>query len=207
MKTIKKNYTALKTALAVFLSFLLFFGVSWGYLETTLKKNEASVDTKDYTVPYQSTPDNCGILLQTPLERRWLIYLDFENEQLMILQASPLSSDATEHLGYPIDYHINADFELISGLIDRVGGVELKIDGTTLRYTGVQVSDLLCSDDRNDVKKQVFSAFFENISKNGFSKGDFVYIIDNSETDLTMPVCFDWPKRLEQMCRGVSFVN
>ena len=207
MKKNKKDYTALKTAFVVFFCFLLFFGGSWAYLEMTLKSNESSVDTKDYTVPYDSAPDNCGLLLEAPLESRWLIFLDFEKERIMILEASALKSDSTEHLGYSVDYRIGADYELIAAVIDRVGGIELNIDGTHLRYTGVQVCDLLCSNDSKEIQKQVFLAFFENVSKNGFSKNDFAYIMDNSDTDLTMPVCFDWPQRLSQMCRSVSFVN
>lgn len=172
-----------------------------------LKKHEASVDTKDYTVPYSTAPDNCGLLLCAPLERQWLIYLDFEDEQIMVLEGFDIKSDSLEHLGYPIDYSIDADYEVIGEVIDRTGGVELSIDGATLRYTGVQVCDLLCSDNAEDIERQVLAAFFKNISKNGFSKSDFAYIIDNSDTDLTVPVCFDWPQRLRQMCRSVSFVN
>ena len=207
MKKNKKDYTALKTAFVVFFCFLLFFGGSWAYLEMTLKSNESSVDTKDYTVPYDSAPDNCGLLLEAPLESRWLIFLDFEKERIMILEASALKSDSTEYLGYSVDYRIDADYELIAEIIDRVGGLELNINGTLLRYTGVQVCDLLCVNCSKDTKKQIFSTFFEKVSKNGFSKNDFAYVIDNSDTTLTMPICFDWPQRVSQMCRNISFVN
>lgn len=207
MKDKKRSYTTLKTAFVIFFSLVLFLGISWGYLEITLKKNEESVDTKDYTIPYESIPDNCGLLLQTPLESQWLIYLDFEDEQITVLEASRIKSDFKEYLGYSIDYRIDADYELIAGVIDRVGGIELNVDGTTLRYTGIQVCDLLCCNSYENIKRQVLSEFLYNISKKGFSKNDFAYIIDNSDTDLTVPACFDWPQRLSQMCRSVSFVN
>lgn len=207
MKKNKKNYTALKTAFVVFFCFLLFFGCSWAYLEMTLKNNQSSVDTKDYTVPYESVPDNCGLLLVAPLDSRWLIYLDFEKERIMVLEATGIKSDSTEYLGYSVDYRVSIDYDLIAEIIDRVGGLELNIDGATMRYTGVQVCDLLCASCSKDIKQHIFLTFFENISKYGFSKNDFAYVIDNSDTNLTVPVCFDWPQRLSQMCRSVSFVN
>ena len=44
----------------------------------------------------------------------------------------------------------------------------------------------------------------EKISENGFSKDDFSYIIEYGNTDLTVPVCYDWEKYIKQMCSSVN---
>ena len=111
------------------------------------------------------------------------------------------------HLGYSIDYSITLDYDIIAGIIDRIGGIELESDGELLRYTGIQVVDLIYTNEPKDAARNIITAIFSAISKNGFSKSDFVYIIDNGNTDLTVPICFDWPLYIKALCRNFSFAN
>ncbi len=207
MKKRVKNRTALKTAFVVFFCFILFFGGSYAYLWSSLKDTRQPADTKDYNVPYNSVPDNCGILINAPLNQKWLIYLDFTDTVCTVISCNDIKRDAKTHLGYTVDYSITLDYDIISGIIDRIGGIEIETDGELLRYTGIQVVDLIYTNEENDIDRDIISAIFSAISKNGFSKSDFVYIIDSGNTDLTVPICFDWPSYMKSMCRNFSFAN
>ena len=136
-----------------------------------------------------------------------MIYLDFTDTVCTVISCDDINQDAEMHLGYSVDYSITLDYDVISGIIDRIGGIELETNGELLRYTGIQVVDLIYTNKENDIDRDIISAIFSSISKNGFSKSDFVYIIDSGNTDLTVPICFDWPLYMKSLCRNFSFVN
>ena len=207
MKKRGKNRTALKSAFVIFFCFIMFFGGSYAYLWSNLKETEKSADTKDFNVPYSSVPADCGLLINAPLNQKWLIYLDFTETVCTVISCDDIKQDAKMHLGYSIDYTITLDYDIIAGIIDRIGGIELESNGELLRYTGIQVVDLIYVNGENISARDIISAIFYAISKNGFSKSDFVYIIDNGNTDLTVPICFDWPLYIKSLCRNFSFAN
>ena len=93
------------------------------------------------------------------------------------------------------------------GIIDRIGGIDLTFEEETLRYTGSQVIECLLKDNTNKVKRQIISQIFEKISKNDFSKDDFVYIIENSKTNLRLIDCIYWIGYLKDMSATVNFIE
>ncbi len=207
MKKTKKNRTVLKTAFVIFFCFILFFGGSYAYLWGSLNQNQQAADKKEYKVPYNSIPVNCGILVNAPSDRKWLFYLDFTDTNCTVISCDDIKQDTKTHLGYTVDYNVTLDYDTVSGIIDRIGGIELEYEGERLRYTGIQAVDLLYMQDSDDIARDIIIAIFGAISKNGFSKSDFVYIIDSGNTDLTVPVCFDWPQYISALCRNFSFAN
>lgn len=196
-----------KIALITFLSGAIFFGVAYAYLDYNLNEAVEDTDQKDYTVPYVRTPENCGIALVFPENSATLVYLDFEGECIRLLDIENFDPTRPEYYGYTADYTVQIGYELIEGVVDRVGGIELEYQGQKSRYTGVQVIDIIAYDSGQDIKRQIILQIFNKISKNSFSKDDFVYIIENSESNLSFVDCIDWIDYIKDMSGRVNFIN
>lgn len=185
----------------------MFFGVAYAYLQHHIKSESADVDQKDYTVPYNHTPESCGLAFLFPDNSATLVYLDFDEENIRLLDIEDFDPTRPEYYGYTADYTVHTSYELIEGIIDRVGGIDIEQDGEVLRYTGVQVIDLISYGRGEDIKRQILLQIFDKISKNSFSKDDFVYIIENSESNLSFVDCIYWLDYLKSMSGRVNFVN
>lgn len=184
----------------------MFAAVSYFYLKLNFSDDSADVDKKDYTVPYEKMPENSGVAFVLPNNSAVLVYLDFENVCMQILNIEKFGIQ-TEYYGYTADYTVELSYELIGGIIDRVGGINLEIDGEILRYTGVQVIDLISSGKASMIKQQLITQIFEQISKNKFSREDFVYIIEKSKSDLSIIDCIYWLEYIDDISGRVNFVN
>lgn len=200
-----------KTVFSIIFAGLVFFAGAYLYLTaaTGVTENQMNADAKDMTVPYSpSYPDNAGLLTVFPDNSAALIYLDFSEQRIYTALMDEYTEGVSEYLGYDISHTVFADYSLISGITDRVGGLELELNGEKLRYTGVQITDYLSrTPATNELKRQLISLIFERISKNGFSRDDLVYIIENSDTDLTVPDCFEWPAFISDMALRAVFIN
>ncbi len=200
----KKSF---KLALIVSLCTMIFCLSAYGYLKYKLQSNNNTADAKDYTVPYEYKPESKGILLTLPDSSALLLYFDFKSGSSYAVNIESPSLESTELYGYPVDFKMEADYDLIAGIIDRVGGIELTVDNETYRWTGIQIKQLLAQSRTKISKKEIINTIFEAISKNGFTKSDFVYIIDNSNTNLTVPDCFYWDTQMREICSRLIFVN
>ena len=196
-----------KLALITFLSTAIFFGAAYAYLDYSLKNATTNIDKKDFSVQYDRTPQNCGIALVFSDNSAALVYLDFKEVCVRILDVESYDSTRPEYNGYTADYTISVSYELVEGIIDRVGGINIEKDNECYRYTGAQVIDLIAYGRVDNIKKQILKQVFDKISKNSFSKEDIVYIIENSESNLSFVDCIDWIDYLKDMCRRVEFVN
>ncbi len=182
----------------------IFFSSAFLYLKSELKKNKAA-DRKTESEPYYTVPTNSGMLFKLPSGGGCLVYLDFEN--LCIKSVFTENSNILRWGEFTVDYTVNADYPFIAGIIDRVGGICLESGGKQLRYTGALAVELLSETaDTSDLERKILSGIFEAISKNGFSKDDFVYIIENGNTDLLVPDCFYWQEYMKEMA-GSAEVN
>lgn len=185
---------------------MIFFGVSYAYLDYNLSK-VADTDQKDYTVPYNRAPENCSVVFVYPDNTATLVYLDFAKENIRLVNISNYDPACPEYYGYSADYNVKISYDLIEGIIDRVGGIDITHNNEQFRYTGVQVIDLIAYGSVDDIKKQILTQIFNKISKNSFSKDDMVYIIENSEGNLSFIDCIDWLDYLENMSNRISFIN
>lgn len=189
------------------LSLILFFGVAYAYLHYNFNNATTDADQKDYTVPYERRPQNCGIAFVYPNSSATLVYLDFENTCIRLLDLNDFSENQKYYRGYSADYSVKTSYELIEGLVDRVGGVNIEYGGELLRYTGVQVIDLISNGCGAEIKNQILAEIFKQISKNNFSKEDFVYIIENSESNLSIIDCIYWLDYIKDMSGKISFID
>lgn len=192
-----------KTALILFLAMSVFFGISYLYLYKNMQYESKSAEKSEENIPYYDTPQNCGVVFLLENSVNILIYLDFEKEISYIIDMG--GSVPKNDFGYTADYKIKLDYYTASSFIDRIGGIDIKTDGENLRYTGIQVCD--CVREDASFLPLVMKSVCEKISDVGISLEDLVFLIKNSDTDMTVPVCFYWPERLGSLFSNAIFVN
>lgn len=197
-----------KTALIIFISTVVFSASAYAYLYTSLKSDDSKADTKEESIPYYSLPYNCGVMFALPGGGGCLMYLDFEKSSVQVYFTDSYDRERIRYGDYTVDYTVKLDYELIAGIVDRVGGITMDIDGETLRLTGIQTVDIITeTPESDDIKRKIISQILLQISKNGFSKEDFVYIIENSGTDLLVPDCFYWQDYIAELCENAVILN
>ena len=182
-----------------------FFVLSgYFYLNDKIKPAENHTES----VPYSAeVPENTGVLLDIS-GNRTLFYFNFEDRTLSAVLIGENEKDNDNYFGYPVNFTVKGDYGLVAGIIDRIGGIELTENGETLRLTGVQVADMLTRTvDDGSLKREVISAAFSQIAKSGFERDCFVYIIENSKTDITVPDCYRWHEYMSELCRSGGIVN
>jgi len=187
------------------LCFIIFLAVGYAYLtsitNTEVQNNDIS------SVPYSSVPENTGVLFDIAGSAA-LFYLDFEGETVSIIYGDNALEYDTEIYGYPIDYTVNADYSLITHIVDSIGGIDLLISGEQLTLTGVQVTELLTTTtESQELSRNITEKIIERISQNGFLRQDLLYIIENSETNLTVPDCYYWSDNLQRLCKNSRVIN
>lgn len=203
----KKGF--LKGLVCFFLCSALFIGGSYAYLTNKTEKKTSKANEEKEGEPYaDNTPKNCGIILSMPDNSGILFYLDFLRLDITVCSVDDVESADKEYNGYPIDYHIYADYNLISGLIDRIGGIKFEQNGEMLRLTGVQAVSLLGNTTERVEKYKILKAVFETISESGLDKSDFVYIIQNCDsTELSLADCFYWSNYIKEMGANISIIT
>ncbi len=197
----------IKKVFIIFLCISLFLGLSYAYLYFNFNISTKAVDQKEDTVPYRNLPDNAGIAFILPDSSAVLMYLDFENNCINAVNIEKYDKTNTMYYGYTADFTVELDYTLISEIVDRVGGVDIEINGEIMRYTGVHIIDLISTDSGDELKLQIIDDVFSRISKNNFSKDDFLYIIENSNSNLTVVDCVYWLDYMDEMFSNINFVN
>ncbi|MBO4693182.1 MAG: hypothetical protein J5659_02150 [Clostridia bacterium] len=196
-----------KLALIVFLSATIFFISSYLYLFTSLKGAQKTADKKTDDIPYYENQESCGIMFLFPSGNRMLFFLDFDEEILYIINIYDDYGESDNYVGYSVDYTCEIDYYTLSMLFDRLGGIDLSVDDGTYRLSGIQICDLLCSNESDDFYYEVICAVCSRISDTGLNNDDFLFIVSNCNTDLTMPVCLYWSKYVKHLFTNAVFVN
>jgi len=201
----KSKFRRVLNLLAVcFCTGIIFIGCGYLYLNRELTPTE----NKSPSVPYYpESPENKGVMFEICKESV-LFFLNFENSTISVLFDDSNTPVGGKLYGYDVDYKISGDYDLLAGIIDIAGGIELKTQDEVLRYTGVQVSDLLSREtDRDELVREIILVLAEKISEKGFQNKDFLYIIENSQTNLTVPDCYYWPEYINNLCSNVNIIN
>lgn len=197
----------LKTALIIFLSAVLFVGVTFVYLNRNVNKTSNLTEQKENKVSYKSVPQNRSIVLIFPKGDALLAHLDFNELCINLVNIENYDSECGLYYGYNADYTVKATNNLLQEMVDRVGGIDIKQNDETMRYTGTQIVDLLSRNKPSDIKGQIISQIFSKISKNNFSRDDIIYLISNCETNISFVDCIYWLDYIKEMCGKVNFVN
>lgn len=199
----------LKATISFVICTTLFVGLSYAYLSNKSEKVKSEVDKEKKDEPYaETTPKNCGLLLTMPDNSGMLFYLDFLRSGINIMAVDDCNEAKNEYKGYSVDYHIFSDYTLVSGIIDRIGGIEIEENGETVRLTGVMATEKLGETTDRLEKYKILKATFDSISQNGLSRDDLVYIIENCDsTELSLPDCFYWSNYIKDMGSNISILT
>ncbi len=183
----------------------IFLLTGYFYLEKSLEPAEnGAIESVPY---YSSVPQNAGVLLDICGDRTFF-YLDFEGMELRIIFDGEEEFKEDNVYGYNVDYSIFSDYSLLSEIVDIAGGVEMTYNDEKLTFTGVQISEILSTTvERNGLRRDLTQRIVKKISQNGIKKEDLLYIIENSETNLTVPACYYWPEFIKELCGSVRVVN
>lgn len=192
----------LKTIIISIACCALFVGIGYFYLDIKTNK-PAKVEIKNE--PYSFSLQNAGILFDIEGEKSFF-YLDF-SQNCIVAVTSDFEIENETVYDYPIDYKVKADYNFLSGLIDRLGGLELS-SKEYLIYTGVQVVEILKEHPKdNFLKKDIIKEILDIISQKGFMGKDFLFITENSETNLTVPKFYYWQDKMSEICKNVIIDN
>ncbi len=194
----------LKTVIICAWCLAVFLGVGYYYLSKNLTRTEIETPNVPY---YTQTPQNCGILFEV-LGEETFVYLDFENSKITVsLYPEDIVEDTTAIYGYPLNFKINADVDFIAELVDYLEGIELNLENQTLRYTGVQVVDIIFADRNFELKPQILKSICQKIAENGMEKDMFLYIVENCDTNLTVPDFYYWPEYIKNLCSNLHIID
>lgn len=143
-------------------------------------------------VDYYSSAQNCGVLCLYEDGSGALLYLDFEKG---VLDAEVYNDHAKEQAmtsKFPVNYTLQADSDFLCRFCDRIGGIDLSEGGSKRRYFSASLRQKLAEKTDFDGRVEIISAFFERIAKMGLSSGDFMFIIEETDTNLSYPICYGW---------------
>lgn len=193
----------LKGVFAVFCALVLFGLV--GYV--SVKPQKTQVDQDIEGVPYYENEDSCGLLFTFSEGGSVFINLDFYNKQTLLMffdqKVEPLS---LRTYGYGVTHSFSADYSFLSKLIDRFGGITLKREGF-VRLTGVQVTDMLSTSLERSLKREIATELFSKISSVGLDKKDLIFIIENTQTEMSFPEGYDLLDAINEIIGEVYFIN
>ena len=200
----KKIKTILGTVIICTLCCAVFVGMGYFYLDSKLQDVKQNVQSVPY---FSDEPDNVGMMIEIEGQKTFF-FLDFYYKGVNVIYDADDLIENGNIMGYQIDHYILADYSLLEGIIDIVGGIELENGSEALRYTGVQITDMLSTSvDYDNLERMVIKKIIKKISENGFQKEDFLYIIENSETTLTVPICYYWSDYMKELCGSLNEVN
>jgi len=201
MKTFRRFFTVLTVCICVG---VIFVGTGYLYLDKELEPAENKVSS----VPYSpDVPENAGVMFKIG-DKAVLCYLDFEYKSLSVVFDSFETKIGDQLYGYSVDYVVEGNLGLLEGIVDNISGIELATETETFRFTGVQISELVAEKmEEKDFLCEIILKICEKIEKTGFQNTDFLYIIENSETNLTVPDCYYWQDYISALCANVRIVN
>lgn len=205
----KKIKSAFKRILVFFGCITVFLAASFLYLKYGLDENNNAVAKNESNVPYQKNNcENTCIVFCLDDGSAVMIYLDFLSGRTLSAVMYDYSENDEEILGYTADFKIYADWDLVAGIIDRIGGIELSINGESLRLTGVQTVDLISSGGvTSELYRNILLAIYGKIARVGLSNADLVYITENGKTEMSMPDCYYWQDSLRELFSRSSIIN
>lgn len=199
---VKKSFMLfLKSFVISSICLCIILGLFYWYVQTNVVPAENEVDN----VPYaQQKPDNKGVLLEIGVEKTFF-YLDFQNTLLSVSINPPLNSQ--EIYGYPLDFTVTSDYDLLVFIIDYFGGAEITANGETLRYTGLQICETIKRTTDKKLRRDIIADVCKKIALQGVTTEFFMEIIQKSKTEMRLVDCYFWYEDIGDMCQRVEFID
>ena len=205
-ETMKNRFVAVMAFLFACAATCMFL-VTAGYLYLDRRMQKTGQNTSG--IPYEfSLPENRSILLEIGASRTAL-FLDFEGETLYVADYKTDEAILSWPFGGAFDYTLRADLDLLSFLVDTVGGIPLCVGGETLRYTGSQVTEMLTEGIVPDPEpgNTVKEALIRKIAQEGLQRKEMQKMIELSETELSVMDCALWEEYLPALFANAVFIE
>lgn len=203
MKTKWKNLTGIIVVVCCFAAFAVIARFSFYQPEHT-----AGNPVSD--VPYgEPTIENQGLLFVFYEGGSVFLNFDFLEDKISVmLFDSAVTPLYMRQYGYEVNNCFKADYHFLANFIDRFGGVVFSYnDSGIMRYTGVQVTEMLASNNDKEFKKTIIQSFFKKIDAVGITQKDLLYLIDNTTTDMSFPEGYDLLENTEGIFKNIHFIN
>lgn len=174
----------------------LFAGFGWIYLKLNSTAQLKNASVSETEIPYFSVPRNTSVLYIFSNKSTALLILDFAEKKLTAVLNPDSSID--------YDYTLQPLSGTSDGFIDRLGGLELEQNGKIFRYTGSQAVKLLANGAINE--EPLLRAVFNRIAVLGLTRSQMTFLLQNSKTELTVPICYSWPEWLCELCANAEII-
>lgn len=204
MKNSSRVVSVVLGALTVLCGILTVIGIL--LLPAELATPEEPAGENISGIGYYDAVGNKGLLFTLPDGSGAFIYLDFSE---ILTHCYLFSSDAVaaaENLPYFIDYTFNVTPEFLAKLCDRLGGIVLPDkDGENSLYFSTSLLSFWQNTPSEEQRLQLCISFFDKIAKTGLSSEDFMFIIEETNTNLSYSVCYDWMPHIKEMLCNYVF--
>lgn len=202
----KRNLIAL--LLSVIISSATFFvcGLLLLPAEFVPETEPTPVDENVSGIDYYGL-ENRGVLVSLSDNSGALLYLDFENGLINVEIYNDHAAEQAEKSKHKPSYKIMTDTEFLCQFCDRIGGIDLGEGSQKRRFFSAGLRQKLEEKTDYATRKELFVAFFEKIAKIGLSSGDFKFIIEETNTNLSYPACYKWIPLFKDLAKNCVFVE
>lgn len=176
-------------------------------MSLTFSRTNTPVLEEPSNIPYTENPKSSGILYLHEDGSGALIFLNFEQKTTAVNLFLNDAENKALSVGYEINYKLLGTDAFLCELCDRLGGIDIIENDSVYRFTGAGLAEKLLFSSSLEEKAKISEGFFEKISKIGFTREDFQFIIESTETNLNFPVCFSWDKVLKDTISQYIFEN
>ena len=135
-----------------------------------------------------------------------LLHLDFNSFLTNCYIFDEKAEENADALPYDTLYTLTADKGFLPRLADRLGGLEIEEEnGSKSLYFSPALTEF-CEKGLNEEKRLALAlSFFDKIAKTGLSSEDFMFIIEETENNLSYSVCYDWISHIKVMFSNIVF--
>ena len=202
MRNSNKILLAFMSVFAAILGFCTFIGFL--LLPAEIAPPKQSVHENIEGIGYTKYPPSRGLLFLGEDGSGVFVFLDFSSISTYLYIFPEEAEKNTELLPYVTDgvFYLKGDF--LPRLADRLGGIEMA-DETGEKSLYFSSSVMAFCEEKLTYNKmlQLCISFFEKIAKTGLSSEDFMFIIEETDSNISYSVCYDWIPHIKEMLCNV----
>ena len=198
MRKSNKIAIAVLSFFAAILGFCTFLGIL--LIPAEIAPPKQSVHENIEGIGYTKYPPSRGLLFLGEDGSGIFIFLDFSSISTYLYVFPEKAEENTALLPYVTDGVFNVKSDFLARFCDRLGGIEMTDEtGEKSLYFSSSIM-AFCEEDLTYNKiLQLCLSFFEKISKTGLSSEDFMFIIEETQSDISFSVCYDWIPHIKEM--------
>ncbi len=199
MKNFKRAATAFFITAGAFCSIICMVGMF--LLPVRVGSSEIPAGENISGIDYAKAPDPISLKIFSNEGGGMLLYFNFS----AVTVKAYLFERGEDLLQADTDYYMEFGGGFAGRLCDRFGGIEMESFGRKELYLGPALEQYLKTDGGIYKMQEISAAFFEKIANTGLSSEDLAFIMENGETDLNFPLCYDMLEYLPELFANVYF--